>query len=71
MADMLDLDKERARLSAEIKKTEGEIARLAGKLGNEGFLAKAPAAVVEGERAKLDKYNATLDALRAALAKIS
>ena len=40
MAEMLDLDKERTRLAAEIKKTEGEIARLSGKLSNEGFLAK-------------------------------
>ncbi len=70
MADMIDLDKERARLSAELKKTEGEIARLAGKLSNEGFLAKAPAAVVEGEKAKLEKYRATLDALTAALTKL-
>ena len=70
MADMIDLDKERARLTAELKKTEGEIARLAGKLSNEGFLAKAPAAVVEGEKAKLEKYKATLDALSAALAKL-
>ena len=70
MADMIDLDKERARLSAELKKTEGEIARLAGKLSNEGFLAKAPAAVVEGEKAKLEKYKATLEALTAALAKL-
>ena len=70
MADMLDMDKERARLAGEIKKTEGEIARLAGKLSNEGFLAKAPAAVVEGEKAKLEKYKATLEALTAALAKL-
>ena len=70
MADMLDMDKERTRLAGEIKKTEGEIARLAGKLSNEGFLAKAPAAVVDGEKAKLAKYRATLDALTAALAKL-
>ena len=34
-------------------KTEKEIARLSGKLSNEGFLAKAPAEVVEGEKVKL------------------
>ena len=70
MAEMLDLDKERTRLAAEIKKTEGEIARLAGKLANEGFLAKAPAAVVEGEKAKLLKYEDTLAALKTALEKL-
>ncbi len=70
MADMLDMDKERKRLSGEIEKTKGEIARLAGKLQNEGFLAKAPAAVVDGEKAKLAKYEDTLAALTAALAKL-
>ena len=70
MAEMLDLDKERNRLAAEIKKTEGEIARLSGKLANEGFLAKAPAAVVEGEKAKLLKYEDTLAALKTALEKL-
>ncbi len=70
MAEMLDLDKERTRLAGEIKKTEGEIARLSGKLSNEGFLAKAPAAVVDGEKAKLAKYEDTLAALRTALAKL-
>jgi valyl-tRNA synthetase len=70
MAEMLDLDKERTRLAAEIKKTEGEIARLSGKLANEGFLAKAPAAVVEGEKAKLLKYEDTLAALKTALEKL-
>ncbi len=70
MAEMIDLDKERARLSGELTKTEGEIKRLQGKLSNEGFLAKAPAAVVDAERAKLEKYNATKDALLAAIAKL-
>ncbi len=71
MAEMIDLDKERARLSGELAKTEGEIKRLQGKLSNEGFLAKAPAAVVDAERAKLEKYNATKEALLAAIAKLS
>ncbi len=71
MAEMIDTEKEKARLSTEIKKTEGEIARLCGKLSNEGFLAKAPAQVVEGEKAKLEKYKATLEALQAALAKLA
>ena len=70
LAEMIDTEKERTRLTAEVKKTEGEIARLQGKLANEGFLAKAPANVVEGEKAKLEKYRATLEALRTALAKL-
>ncbi len=70
LSDMIDTEKEKARLSAEIKKTEGEITRLSAKLGNEGFLSKAPAAVVEGEKSKLEKYRATLSALQVALAKL-
>ena len=70
MADMIDLEKEKARLTAEIEKTEKEIARAEAKLANTSFTEKAPAAVVEGERAKLEKYKATAEALRAALAKL-
>ncbi len=70
MGELLDMEKEKARLAGEIQKTEGEIARVRGKLGNESFVQKAPAAVVAGEREKLAKYEATLAALQAALAKI-
>ena len=70
MGDLVDFEKEKARLSAELKKTEGEIERLEKKLSNEGFVAKAPAAVVEAERAKLEKYKATREQLAAALAKL-
>ena len=71
MGDLVDFEKEKARLSAELKKTEGEIARLEGKLSNQGFVAKAPAAVVEAERVKLEKYKATREQLVSALAKLS
>ncbi len=70
LSELIDLDKERARLNDEKKRLEGEIARLAGKLSNEGFTAKAPAAVVEGERAKLAKYQESLDGVVTALAKL-
>ena len=40
------------------------------KLSNEGFVAKAPAAVVEGEKAKLEKYRENLEGVKAALAKL-
>lgn len=53
LAGLIDMDKEKARLEKEMAKTEKEIARLSGKLSNEGFLAKAPAEVVEGEKVKL------------------
>ncbi|MBQ8236483.1 MAG: class I tRNA ligase family protein, partial [Clostridia bacterium] len=70
MGDLVDLEKEKARLAGEVKKVQGEIARLEGKLSNQGFLAKAPAAVVEGEKAKLAKYKETLSQLEDAIAKM-
>ncbi|MBR2989251.1 MAG: valine--tRNA ligase, partial [Clostridia bacterium] len=54
MGDLIDFDKERERIQAEIAKMDDEIARAEGKLNNQGFVAKAPAALVEKE--KLNKY---------------
>ena len=59
MAEMVDLDKERARLNGELTKVQGEIDRLVKKLGNAEFVAKAPQKVVDGEKAKLEKYEST------------
>ena len=71
LADMIDFAAERKRLEGELAKNEGEIKRLEGKLSNEGFVAKAPAAVVEGERAKLEKYKEVRKGLEEALAKLN
>ncbi|MYM61401.1 valine--tRNA ligase [Vibrio sp. OCN044] len=60
MAGLIDKDAELIRLDGEIKKTLGEIKRLEGKLGNQGFVAKAPEAVVAKEREKLAGYQETL-----------
>ncbi len=60
MAGLIDKDAELARLDKEIAKIEGEIKRVEGKLNNQGFVAKAPEAVVEAEKAKLDGYKETL-----------
>ena len=70
LSELIDTAKERARLEGEQKRVTGEIARLSGKLSNAGFVAKAPAAVVDGERAKLEKYRETLAGIEAALAKL-
>ena len=70
LAEVIDFEKERARLSAEMKKNDAEIERIEKKLANEGFVAKAPKAVIDGERAKLAKYLQTRDALTAAIAKL-
>ena len=70
LSDIIDTAKEKARLEGEQKKLIGEIERLEKKLSNEGFVAKAPAAVVEGEKAKLAKYRENLDGVVAALTKL-
>ena len=53
-----------------MKKNDGEIERIEKKLANEGFVAKAPAAVIEGEKAKLRKYLEVKESLTIALAKL-
>ena len=53
MAELIDKDKELARLNKEKTVCEKDIKMLSGKLNNEGFLSKAPGQVVEGERKKL------------------
>jgi len=70
LADIVDFEKERERLGKEKEKTLGEIERLEKKLSNEGFVAKAPAAVIDGERAKLTKYKEQLESIEAAIAKL-
>ena len=70
LSEVVDLDKERARLAEQMKKNDAEIERIEKKLSNEGFVSKAPAAVIEGERAKLAKYLETKEALKAAIAKL-
>jgi len=53
--ELVDKEKERARLTNELAKVEKELAALNGKLSNKNFVDKAPAAVVDAERAKLAK----------------
>ena len=53
MAGLIDKDAELARLDKEVARLQGEVKRVGGKLANEGFVAKAPAEVLEKERAKL------------------
>ena len=54
LGDLVDIDKEIARLGKELESAQRDIARAEGKLGNPGFLAKAPAQLVEQEKAKLE-----------------
>ena len=70
LSEVIDFEKERARLSAEMKKNDAEIERIEKKLSNEGFVSKAPAAVIDGERAKLKKYLEVRESLTAALERL-
>lgn len=71
LGDLVDLDKERARLMKERDNTASEIARAQGKLANQGFLNKAPAALVEAERAKLEELERMLVKLDERLAGLA
>mgnify|MGYP000710312519 FL=1 len=59
--DLIDIEKEIERLEKEKAGLEKELERVNGKLSNEGFIAKAPAKVVEEERAKKVKYQEMYD----------
>ena len=61
---------ERNETTKEKEKNQAEIMRLEKKLSNEGFLSKAPAAVVAGERDKLEKYKELLVGIEQALEKL-
>ena len=67
MGELVDAEKEIARLNEEKKKLIGEIKRVEGKLSNEGFVAKAPAKVVEEEKAKGEKYKQMLEKVEESL----
>ncbi len=67
---VIDLDQERARLSKELKKLEGEVTKIEKKLGNAGFLAKAPEEVVEEQRERLADYQSQQTKVKDALAQI-
>ena len=64
LAGMIDIEKEKARLEAEIAQLETPLNALLGRLSNEKFIAKAPPAVIEGERAKAAEWQARLEQLR-------
>ena len=70
LGDLVDFEKEIARLQKEIDNLQKEIARAEGKLNNQGFVAKAPAALVEQEKAKLALNQQKLEQVEKRLAEL-
>ena len=66
----IDVAAEKDRLGKEIARLSGEIAKANGKLTNESFVARAPAAVVEQEKARVAEFSASLEKLTTQLAKL-
>lgn len=67
---LIDLEEEKARLTAEVEKLEGEVARGEKMLSNPGFMSKAPEAKVNEEKEKLAKYREMLALAKERLAKL-
>jgi valyl-tRNA synthetase len=70
MAGLIDKEAELARLEKEINRLKGEVKRFQGKLGNENFVSRAPAEVVEKEKQKLQDTETALKNLEAQYDKI-
>ncbi len=69
-SELVDIEEEIKRLKAEIARLESEVERSNKILSNQGFIAKAPKAKVDEEKAKLEKYNKMLEETKARLDNI-
>jgi len=66
----IDSEKEKARLTKEKQKLLAELARVDGKLNNQGFIGKAPASLIDEEREKREKFSVMLTQVEAELAAL-
>ncbi len=67
----IDREAERTRLAKEIARLQGEIRKAEGKLANPSFVDKAPAAVVEQEKARLADFGAMLNKMEMQYARLA
>ena len=70
LGELVDIDKEIARLKKDLARVQGEIARGSGMLANEKFVSKAPEALVAQEREKLAQNQALLASIEARIAEM-
>ena len=70
-AELVDIEKEIERLKSEEKRLEGELKRVNGMLGNEKFVSKAPAAKIQEEKDKLEKYTLMMQQVKERLAHLA
>ena len=71
LAELVDMEKEKARIEKELKKNRAELDKLEAKLGNPGFVNKAPAHVVEAEQDRAEKLRALLAKLEESAASMA
>ena len=70
MAELVDLEKERARIEKELEKARAQLEAQNKKLANEAFVSRAPEAVVNAERERAEKAKALIANLEESLAKL-
>jgi valyl-tRNA synthetase len=71
LGDVIDFDKERARLAKDLKKAQDEIAKFDAKLNNAAFVAKAPEEVIEEQKERRAEAAALASRLQDALTRLS
>ncbi len=69
-SNLVDSEKEIERLTKELERIDSEVKRAEGKLGNAGFVDKAPKALIDAEKEKLEKYKALKIQVAESLAKL-
>ena len=70
LSELVDLDQELVKMMKEKTRLEGEVSRAQNKLNNSGFIAHAPQAVIDKQKAKLSDYQSQLDGLKTRITEL-